>query len=75
MNGPVFGRSLRVRKPEIWDFWAFGLCSSSGILKDKIFRKQDLFPSSGEGVGTPTLLGPLEWATLNNWKRGNFEMI
>jgi hypothetical protein len=27
----------------------------------------DLFPSSGEGKGTPTLLGPLERANLNHW--------
>jgi hypothetical protein len=33
------------------DYWVLGLCSSSGILKNKTFRKLDLFPSSGEGVG------------------------
>jgi hypothetical protein len=26
-----------------------------------------LFPSSGEGIETPTLLGPLQRANLNNW--------
>jgi hypothetical protein len=32
-----------------------------------VFRKLDLFPSSGEGRGkTPTLLGPLETANLNH---------
>jgi hypothetical protein len=32
-------------------YWVFGLCSLSGILKITAFRKLDLFPSSGEGVG------------------------
>jgi hypothetical protein len=31
-----------------------------------MFRKLDLFPSSGEGQ-TPTLLGPAERANLNYW--------
>jgi hypothetical protein len=30
-----------------------------------MFRKLDLFPSSGEGQKTPTLLGPLEKANFN----------
>jgi hypothetical protein len=37
----------------------FGLCQSSGIIKNAAFRKLDLFPSSGEGQETPTLLGPV----------------
>jgi hypothetical protein len=44
------------------DYWAFVLCLSSGnlkALKNTTFRKLDLFPSSGEGMGTSTLLGPL----------------
>jgi hypothetical protein len=44
------------------DHWVLGLCPSSGILKNTTFLKMDLFPSSGEGGGTPTLLGPLETA-------------
>jgi hypothetical protein len=37
------------------DYWVFGLCPSSDILKTQknTFRKLDLFPSSGEGE-TPT---------------------
>jgi hypothetical protein len=34
------------------NYWVFGLCPSSGILKtleNTAFRKLDLFPSSGEG--------------------------
>jgi hypothetical protein len=45
----------------------FGLCPSSGIIKtmvNRMFRKEDLFPSSGEG-GTPALLGPLERVILS----------
>jgi hypothetical protein len=35
-------------------------------LENTTFRKQDLFPSSGEGVGETYLLGPLEIADLNH---------
>jgi hypothetical protein len=46
------------------EFWTF-----SSVLNTAL-RKLDLFPSSGEGSETPTLLGPLERASLNhrcNW--------
>jgi hypothetical protein len=45
-----------------------GLFPSSCFLKNTMFRKQDLFPSSGEGGGkkTPTQLGPLERDNLNH---------
>jgi hypothetical protein len=33
------------------DYWVFGLCISSGILKSTTLRELDLFPSSGERVG------------------------
>jgi hypothetical protein len=33
-------------------------------LENTTFRKPDLFPSSGEGRKTPTLLGPKERAKL-----------
>jgi hypothetical protein len=33
------------------DCRVLGLCPSSSILKNTTFRKLDLFPSSGEGVG------------------------
>jgi hypothetical protein len=52
------------------DYWVFGLCPSSGILKTKkitMFRKLNLFASSGEWWETPTLLGPLERANINHW--------
>jgi hypothetical protein len=32
-------------------YWVFGICPSSGMLKNTTFRKLDPFPSSGEGVG------------------------
>jgi hypothetical protein len=44
------------------DYWVFGLCQSSGIQMNTEFRNLDLFPPSGEGWETPTLLGPLERA-------------
>lgn len=33
------------------DYWVFGLCTLSGILRSTIFWKLDLFPTSGESVG------------------------
>jgi hypothetical protein len=33
------------------NYWVFGLCPSSGILKNTTFWKLDLFLSPGEGVG------------------------
>jgi hypothetical protein len=32
-----------------------------------VFRKLDLFPSSGKKKGAPTLLGQTERANLNHW--------
>jgi hypothetical protein len=43
----------------------YGLCPSP-VLEDTTFRKLDLFPSSGEGRETPTLLGPLERMSVLN---------
>jgi hypothetical protein len=43
------------------DYWDFGLRLSSGNLKtvkNTTFRELDLFPSSGEGMGTPILFSP-----------------
>jgi hypothetical protein len=34
---------------------------------NKMFRGLDLFPSSGEAVGTRTLMGPLDWMILRHW--------
>jgi hypothetical protein len=36
------------------NYWVFGLFPSSGILENTMFRKLDLFPSSGEGGGEDT---------------------
>jgi hypothetical protein len=49
--------------------WISGICPSTGIVTTMKynFRKLDLFPSSGEGRETPTLLGPLERDNLNHW--------
>jgi hypothetical protein len=44
----------------------FGLCPSSDTVKNTMFRKLDLFPSSGEGWEIPTLLGQSERHTLNH---------
>jgi hypothetical protein len=37
------------------------------FLINTMFRKLDLFLSSGKIMGAPTLLGPLETASLNHW--------
>jgi hypothetical protein len=44
------------------DYWVFGLCPMSGIQKNTIFRKLDLFPSLGED------LVPLERANFSHYK-------
>jgi hypothetical protein len=36
------------------NYWVFGLFLSSGILENTMFRKLDLFASSGEGGGEDT---------------------
>lgn len=38
---------------------------SSDILKNKVFRKLDLFPHTGGGVGGTAPLGPLGKANQN----------
>jgi hypothetical protein len=53
-------------------YWVSGICPSSGILdirKQKLFGNW-MFPSSGEGRETPTLLGPLERANLSHFRWG-----
>jgi hypothetical protein len=49
--------------------WVSGLCPSSVILNNykTPFRQLGLFPSSGEGRETPTLLSSLERANRNHW--------
>jgi hypothetical protein len=49
------------------NYWVSWLCPSSTFLNTikTTFQKLDLFLSSGEGKGTPTL-GPLERANLNH---------
>jgi hypothetical protein len=49
-------------------FRVFGLYPLSDALRDTVFRKLDLFPSSGEGLETSTLLNPLERANLTALK-------
>jgi hypothetical protein len=39
-------------------------------LENAMFRKQDLFPFSGEGMEIPTLLGLLERTNLSHWTSG-----
>jgi hypothetical protein len=46
-------------------FLHFAQSSEFQALKNTTFRKLDLFPSSGEGRETPTLLGTLERANPN----------
>jgi hypothetical protein len=46
-------------------FWTLSIVQC--FLKNTTFRKLDLFPSSGKIKVAPTLLGPLERASLNHW--------
>jgi hypothetical protein len=42
------------------NYWVWGLLPSYGILENTMFRKLDLFPSSGEGGGEDIYsIGPL----------------
>jgi hypothetical protein len=54
--------------PELLGFWTLYIVWYSKKLENATFRKLDLFPSSGEGGETPTLLDPLERANLNHWR-------
>jgi hypothetical protein len=49
--------------------WGFGLCLQFDVLKNTMFGKLDLFPSSGQSVGTSarTLLDPLGRGKFNHW--------
>jgi hypothetical protein len=47
---------------EIQIYWVFGLFASFSILENTTFRKLDFFPSSSEGGGEDTQLGPIERA-------------
>jgi hypothetical protein len=52
------------------NYWGFGLCPSSSILvtlENTTFRKLDLLPSSGEGVGDTYSVGLLERTDPNYW--------
>jgi hypothetical protein len=48
------------------DYWVPELCPSSGILKNTAFRKLDLFPSSGEGVGDTYSVGSVRNPDLSS---------
>jgi hypothetical protein len=52
--------------------WTLSIVWYSKKHKRTTFWKLDLFPFSGEGWETPTLLGPLEGANLNHWTTYNF---
>jgi hypothetical protein len=47
------------RKAYDRNYCVFGFCQSSGILKNTMYPKLDLFLSSGEGVGDTYSLGSL----------------
>jgi hypothetical protein len=53
----------------VQDYWVFGLCPSSGILKTRRtqrFWNWICFRPEVRGQETPTQLGPLERASLNH---------
>jgi hypothetical protein len=51
----------------IRSYWVSALCPTSGIMKNTMFWKLGVFPSSGEIWKTPTLLDPLERANITHW--------
>jgi hypothetical protein len=51
----------------IYYYWVSGLYPSIWYSERNTFRKLNLFPSSGEKWGVPTLLRFLEWADFNHW--------
>jgi hypothetical protein len=50
-----------------WKNHIFGLCPSSNVSKIIMVWKLDLFPSSRKVMGAPSLLGPIERASLSHW--------
>jgi hypothetical protein len=61
--------SLQSYLPFVYDtqnYWVSGLYPSSRILNIRKHNILHLFPSSGEGRETPTLLGPLDRANLKH---------
>jgi hypothetical protein len=56
-----------------WNKRVFGLCPSSNVSKNT-FWKLDVFLSSGKVMVAPTLLDPLERASLNHWT-GLIELV
>jgi hypothetical protein len=61
----------------ILNYWSFGLCPSSGILKtleNALFGNWTCFnPLVKER--TPTLLGPLERVNTNHWETAVFPNV
>jgi hypothetical protein len=53
---------------ESTSLWILYITRNSKQLENRTFRELDLFPSSGEGMETATLLGPLERTNLTQLK-------
>jgi hypothetical protein len=54
------------------NYWVYGLCPSSKIVNTrKMYQILDQFLSSGEGMETLTVLGPLENSSLSHWTLGS----
>jgi hypothetical protein len=53
--------------PESLGSWTLFIVRNSKSVENTATGKLELFPSSGKGKETPTLLGPLETAYLNHW--------
>jgi hypothetical protein len=50
------------------DYWDFGLCLSSIVLKDTTFCKQDLIRPKMRGWETPSPLRKFKRVNLNHWR-------
>jgi hypothetical protein len=51
-------------RSELLEFWTLSI--TGNCKNKKTFRKLFLFPSSGDGKKTPTLLGSIERANFNH---------
>jgi hypothetical protein len=61
----IFMFSKTKLSSELLGFWTSSIVQYSKKLENRMFWKLDLFPPSDEAE-TPTVLGPLESAKLNN---------
>jgi hypothetical protein len=63
LSAATLGYFLQCNHSESSGFFTLSIVLNSKYIEITMFRKLDLFPSSGKGRNTSTLLGPLEELT------------